>query len=165
MSVLHISNLVFTALNVLLILYLFWYLVTRYLIPGLRSGLKAHEQQLINEQQAYDKTLLEYESIKRQRSLYDVQAHQLMTLLDRWHKTIEQEKQQAVKEQQERTKNIHDYLHTRQEYRHLKQTQDYVFERAYEQARNKLQEKYALPSTGKEQIHAIIESLKGKSHG
>lgn len=165
MSVLPVSNLVFTVLNVMLILYLFWYLVTRYLIPGLRSGLKAHEQQLINEQQIYDKTLLEYESIKRQRSLYDVQAQQLLTLLDRWHKTIEQEKQRTIKEHQERTKAIHEYMHTRQEYRHVKQMQDYVFERAYEQAHEKLQKKYALQKVGKEEVHAIIETLKGKSHG
>jgi len=165
MNVLPISNLIFSFLNMLLIVYIFWHLITRYFIPGLRSALKVHEQQLINEQQTYDKTLLEYESIKRQRSVYDVQAQQLLILLDQWHRTIEQERQQALKEQQERITTINEYMHTRQEYRHLQRVQNYVFEQAYEQAHQQLQKKYTSQTTGKEQIHAIIQSLKGDSHG
>lgn len=165
MNVLLISNHLFTVLNILLILYIFWYLVTRYLIPGLRSGLKAHEQQLINEQQTYDKTLLEYEALKRQRSLYDVQAKQLLSLLDQWHKTIERERQRAIKEQQDREHVINEYMHARQEYRHLQRVQNYVFTHAYKQAHKKLQEKYATQAAGKEQIRAIIQSLKGGTYG
>jgi hypothetical protein len=165
MNVLPISNLIFAILNVLLVIYIFWYLIVRYFIPGLRSGLKAHEQQLVHEQQAYDKTLLEYEAIKRQRSVYDIQAQQLLILIDRWNKVIEQEKQQATIEQHMRSTIIREYMQRRQEYHHLRRIQDYVFERAYQTAHIELQKKYASQAEGKQHIHAIIQALEGNSHG